>query len=72
VEKIGRLVFAVVLAAAVGFSVGWLLGKSDGKKEMMVEAVGNNYGHYRLLNDLGHTQFEWGPPPAAYPAPPKK
>ncbi len=71
-EKIGRLVFAVVVAAAVAFGAGWLLGKSNGRQEMMIEAVGNNYGHYRLTNDMGHTVFEWGPPPASYPGPAKK
>jgi hypothetical protein len=73
-EKIGRVILGVILAAlAAGISC-YYLGKSAGRTEMVVEAVGNNYGHYKITNDLGVTQFEWGPAPAGYPLvpPPKK
>lgn len=72
-EKIGRIVLAVVLAALAAGTSCYFLGKSAGRTEMVVEAVNNNYGHYKIVNDLGHTQFEWGPPAPGTPTiPPKK
>lgn len=72
-EKIGRfIVVAVVAALAAGISC-YYAGKSAGRTEMTVEAVTNNYGHYKIVNDLGHTQFEWGPPAPGSPiVPPSK
>jgi len=72
-EKIGRVILAVIITALIAGVSCYYVGKSAGRTEMVVEAVGNNYGHYKILNDLGVTQFEWGPPPAGYPlVPPKK
>lgn len=59
-EKIGRVVVAVVVAAMVGLLAGWYAGKSAGRTEMIVEAVKNNHGHYKITDELGRTVFEWG------------
>lgn len=63
-EKIGRIVAAIILALVVGGLVGWFSGKSAGHKEMIVEAVKNNHGHYKIVDENGGTIFEWGPGPA--------
>ncbi len=63
-EKIGRVVTAAVLCLVVGFFVGAWLGTSRGRTEMMIEAVKQNHGHYKIVDELGRTQFEWGQGPA--------
>ena len=62
-EKIGRIIATGVLSLGVGFGVGCWIGSSKGRTDMTIEAVKNNFGHYRIINELGHTQFQWGPPP---------
>lgn len=66
-EKIGRVVTAAVLGLLIGFTAGWFLGKGEGQRQMTVEAVKQNHGHYRIVDELGHTQFEWGTGPAIQP-----
>lgn len=60
-EKIGRMVAAIVLAALVAGVAMWYSGKAAGRTEVQVEAVKNSHGHYKIVDELGHTQFEWGP-----------
>jgi hypothetical protein len=64
VEKIGRVISAVIVSVALGYLCGYFMGKVVGRKEMVVEAVKANHGHYKIVDETGGTQFEWGPGPA--------
>lgn len=71
-QKIGRVITAVIVAMVLSGLLWYHVGRYRGRTEMVIEAVANNYGHYKILNDLGETRFEWGPAPAGYPVIPKK
>lgn len=71
-EKIGRVILAAVFAALISGAACYMWGRSSGRTEMVVEAVTNSYGHYKIINDLGQTVFEWGPPPPGSPTIPTK
>jgi hypothetical protein len=64
--RFGRSRASVASPAAVDFSLVagvamWYSGKAAGRTEVQVEAVKNSHGHYKIVDELGHTQFEWGP-----------
>lgn len=72
-EKMGRVVALCVVIFVAASLGGWFLGKAAGRKEVMIEAVKNNHGHHRIVDELGSTSFEWGPAPAgSSPIVPKK
>ncbi len=63
-EKIGRVVATAILCLGIGLAFGCWLGFSKGRTDMMIEAVKQNHGHYKIVDELGRTQFEWGQGPA--------
>lgn len=67
-QKIGRTVI-VTLAVVIGaFMGGWFWGRASGRLEIMTQAVKENHGHYRIVDNVGSTVFEWGAGPLT-PAP---
>jgi pyrrolidone-carboxylate peptidase len=62
-QKVGRYVLVTLVLVAVAAVLGWKLGRASGRQEMMVEAVQQNHGHYRITDPVGNTSFEWGPGP---------
>jgi pyrrolidone-carboxylate peptidase len=66
-QKIGRYIILTLAALAVGFGTGWFWGHASGRQEMTLEAVKQNHGHYRIMDEMGHTVFEWGAGPQAPP-----
>lgn len=68
---IGRLITVSLVIGMCAFLGGFFYGKSTGRKEMVVEAVKQNHGHYKIVDEQGGTMFEWGPAPAGAPAIPK-
>ncbi len=60
-QKLGRYVIFTLILVVTAAGVGWKLGRASGRQEMMVEAVKENHGHYRIADNLGSTVFEWGP-----------
>lgn len=68
-QKIGRYVIVTFVLVLAAFFGGLFSGRASGRKEMMTEAVKQNHGHYRIVDDIGSTVFEWGAGPAPVPAP---
>lgn len=67
-QKPGRYIAIALLLVALAGGIGWRAGRACGRQEMMVEAVQQNHGHYRITDSLGTTVFEWGPGQAPSPA----
>lgn len=68
-HKIGRYVIATLLGVSMASGLAWSLGRSAGRREMMVEAVKENHGHYKIVDNVGSTVFEWGAAPGPAPGP---
>lgn len=62
-QKIGRYVLMTLLLIILSTAVAWSLGRSSGRREIMIEAVKENHGHYRIVDNVGSTVFEWGSVP---------
>jgi pyrrolidone-carboxylate peptidase len=60
VQKIGRYVIVTLLLIVLTAAVAWSVGRSAGRRELMIEAVKENHGHYRIVDNVGSTVFEWG------------
>lgn len=60
-QKVGRYVLGTLLLVVLAASLAWSLGRGAGRREMMIEAVKANHGHYKIVDQVGSTVFEWGP-----------
>lgn len=69
-RRIGFLLVAFILG--LGFGFGWL-PFVNGRAKQVIQADAVKAGHavYKVVDEFGHTQFEWLPVPG-HPAPEKK
>lgn len=62
-QKIGRYFIVSLVLVLVSGSAGWFWGRASGRLEIRTEAVKENHGHYKIVDHIGSTVFEWGPAP---------
>lgn len=62
-QKIGRYVIVSLVLVMAAFFFGWFWGRASGRLEIMTQAVKENHGHYRIVDNVGSTVFEWGAVP---------
>lgn len=60
-QKIGRYVIITLAVVAVASCGGWYWGRASGRLEIMTQAVKEGHGHYKIVDNVGSTVFEWGP-----------
>lgn len=61
--KIGWLGIFLLVGLALGGAGGWFEGIQKGRQAVRVEAVKGGHARYKVIDDLGNTQFEWLPSP---------
>lgn len=62
-QKIGRYVIVMLALVTAAGTVGWYQGRSSGRLEIMTQAVKEGHGHYKIVDNVGSTVFEWGSVP---------
>lgn len=62
--KPGWLGIFLLAGIVVGLAVGWFVGYGKGRMAVRVEAVKTNHARYKVVDELGNTEFEWLPSPA--------
>lgn len=64
--KPGWLGIFLLAGLLLGGAAGWFVGFSKGRMAVRVEAVKTGHARYKVVDELGNTEFEWLPlPPAA-------
>jgi hypothetical protein len=64
----------LLLAFLIGFTIPWAvlpILNARAKQSVQAEAVKAGHAVYKVVDEFGHTQFEWLPVPG-HPAPEKK
>lgn len=49
------VIFAILVAVAGVFLVGWTFGR----QRLMVEAIRTGHAHHVITDEYGHTNFQW-------------
>lgn len=60
-KKFGFLLMAFLFGLLIAAIPAFYMGYSRGKIAVQVEAVGSNHGRYKIMDNLGNTEFEWVP-----------
>lgn len=68
--KVGWLGVFLLIGVLIGGCIGWFLGRDKGRQAVRVEAVKTGHARYKVVDELGNTEFEWLLP-AVPPAPAK-
>jgi hypothetical protein len=67
-KRVGVVLLGSVVIIAVAFQAGWMMAKTS----VRLEAVRAGHARHVIVDDLGHTEFEWleknDVAPAAKPA----
>lgn len=60
-KKFGFLLVAFLFGILIGGVPAFYMGYSRGKISVQVEAVGAGHARYKIMDNLGNTEFEWVP-----------